>query len=260
MADLGGRWYSSQVQNPSLVVSREDFFNLRYQFGGSLPSPSVNWNEPINLGLITLDNRLAFHVPIKERFLTTGAWSGEASVDAEVTFLDQTFINELLPYQGPQGSDLPGSQYFLPTKHVDLTGKLCSPIPGLGVDAHKCFKLCLIGCKKCAGLKIGAFFCVQGFANLDSQIKPGLKVNAVASPGIVVSVPIQFVFDVVVCSSSGAIEPSATASIPIYYDSDRSPVIGFDNPCLVLDATLHYKFKCFGKTSQEFVAQLVVTE
>lgn len=248
LADFAARWYAGNAASPQFNASRKDFYTLQYQFQAGLPPSSVFFNEPIDLGLVALDNKMTLGVPIEEKFVSDGAWSGQASATVELTMLSIPFLNETLPYAGPSGNTLPESTYVLPTVFKDLTGKQCTPIPGLGLDAHKCIKLCFVGCKKCAGIKFGAFFCIQGYVAFDSQIKNDLKLTARASPGIIVSVPLEAVFDIIVCSASAKAEVEANANIPIYYDPDRNPMVGWDDPCLTITPKVSYSFKCFGKT------------
>jgi hypothetical protein len=247
MIDLAGRWFNDTVTNPAVTIAANGGDDVVYNFTGILPSPAFDFNEPINLPFDTkLDNIVILGIPIEEASHTNETWSGQAKATAQVTFLSKDFLNETRSYSGPSGASFADSTYALDTIHKDLFGKQCVPIPQLfyciGFDIDPCFV--------CPNVSVGVWFtthiCVEGFIDFDSTIKDTLHVNATLSPGATVSVPIELKFSAVVCDGNAKAEPAATATLPIYYDPDRSPLFGFDDPCLKIGASLHYQVKCVG--------------
>ena len=249
MTDLGGRWFNDWITDPAVDIAVGGADDLLYKFTGILPSPAFDFDKPIHLPFdTTLDNKVLLGIPIEETLHTNQTWSGTAKASAQVTFLSKDFLNEMRTYNGPSGTSFVGSTYALDTIHKDLFGKQCVPIPQLSY---------CIGYEVDPGpfipnISVGIWFstkiCVQGFIDLDSTIKDDLRVNARMTPGSTVSVPVELKVGAAVCSGSAKAEPSATATLPIYYDPDRDPLFGFDNPCLRLTAALDYKVKCVGIT------------
>jgi hypothetical protein len=250
MIDLGGRWFNDTITSPAVAITAGGGDDLLYNFTGTIAAPAFDFHNTIDLPFDThLDNIVTLGIPVAEMLHTNTTWDGTAKATARVTLLSLDFLNETRSYKGPSGASFAESTYQLDTIHKDLFGKKCFPIPqlyycaGFSVDPCPVFS-CSIG----VGVWLTTDICFQGFIDLDSQIKDTLRVNATVTAGTTVSVPIELKIDATVCKGNAKAEPSATATLPIYYDPDRSPLFGFDDPCLDLTASLEYKVSCVGIT------------
>lgn len=224
MVEVG--WFNPWVTNTQVQVIKSG--TPRYTFSGRLPNPNFNFNEPLDLELIKLDNVAELGIEVSETLKLDGAWQGQASAQAKVIFLDMNFLDEQVNYT-PNGST---RTYSLPQIQKQLA-QVCVPIFEYG-----------FGIPEILYVGISVQFCVGGHIKLDSQIKNNLKVNARVTPGVTVGLPIVAEIDILICSGEVGVTPHITVDMPIYYDPDRNPIFGFDDPCVTIGATVHYAIEC----------------
>jgi hypothetical protein len=252
MVDLGGRWFAGHGMGPRLTITRHDSTSLHYAFQDILPQWAVDFVGDFDLFSIkkykfTAKNRLRLGVPIQERFLSAGGTlSGHAAAEAELTILSIPFLDQRqFAYAGPAvplGGRAEAASYSFNRR---FEREYCVPVPGLGFDARKCIKFCVVGCRKCVGLKVGAFVCAGGSLDLGSTIDGTLGVRARAEPAVHVSADIRVQLSALVCDASAKVKGKADVKLPLVLDP---PKLDFESPCLTLDASLHYRVKCFRKT------------
>lgn len=247
MTDLVSRWFNDAITNPAVTITADGADDLVYGFTGTLPNPAFSFDQPITLPFgTTLDNQVVLGIPIEEQLHTNATWSGSAKASAQVTFLSQNFLNDTRSYNGPTGASFAETAYQLDTIHKDLFGKQCVPIPPLSFSQA----FSIAPCSSCPSLSSGIGFttheCVQTFVDFDSTIGNDLHVNARMSTGAAVPAPLELKVDAVVCGGSAQTAPGATVSLPVYYDPARSPLFGFDDPCLKIGAQLNYTASCVG--------------
>jgi len=98
-----------------------------------------------------------------------------------------------------------------------------------------------------SGLSLATQVCVQGSIDFDSTLGNDLHVTAHLSSAAAMPAPLEFKLDTALCTGSAAITPSAAVNLPIYYDPDRTPLFGFDAPCVQIGgAELLYQANCAG--------------
>lgn len=234
-------WFNSWVTNPQV---RFDVGQMHYQFSGILPKPAFDFNSPIDLGIVKLDNIVRVGIPVQETLRLDGSWDGSAKAQALIEFLSIDFLNEELDYE-PSGGPFPTRTYTLPTVHEEQF-KFCIPIPGLTWVLGFDFCWCIFTCCEFIGASFTVSVCLAGFVDVDSKIKEDLSANLTVSPGITLSIPIELKLGVLICSATGRVEPAVTVKFPLVCDLFPDPACGFDNPCLEIYAILHYKISCLG--------------
>lgn len=248
MEDLGSRWFSKSSKNRSLTVTK-DKNNLKYSYSAFVPKKGIDFNEPIDLEIVAFDNIVQLGVPVKETW-TTGAvdphtWGGKANANAQITLLSYDFYNGTLPFNGPFGGNLSSSVYQMPLTRLPLTSKECRGIPGLSLDFKHCIDPCpVFSCDICGGVEIGAFYCLQAFADLSGDIRKDLAPRIVIAPGGTLSVGVKAWVYAVVCSGGGEAFINTDLKLPIVLDYDES--IGFDSPCISFQPEVKYSVRCLG--------------
>ncbi|HVO22051.1 MAG TPA: CARDB domain-containing protein [Candidatus Margulisiibacteriota bacterium] len=261
LVDLTGRWLSGRVKDPVVTVSADTPTRLAYHFSGLLPDESLafDFNQSINLPYdVTLENKATLDVPIEETFYSDDTWSGKATGQAQLKLLSYDLLGNDTghPYGGPNGDDFTAATYHLdpPIDTPPLKAE-CVPIPSLSFEYHYSVDTCLVDCSVEVGIRAGVFICITVSAREQSTIEPDLKFTAQVMPDAAVSAPIKVEVDAVVCSGDADVKPQADASLQISYD----PAFGscpldcahFDNPCLDISASAHYKVSCLSLTLKE---------
>lgn len=241
---LGDRWYAGHVQNPQLKVTREDFYQLRYEFKGTLPGgiPGLGtplFDDPVDLKFKTVENTFNLGIALTERFYTYGGWSGQAAATAQVTLLDIPVINEQRALN-LTGASLPSATYSLPPWTVPLPGSQCVPLWGAALPSP--IDLC--------GLKfngqVGVVLCLDGQVSLGAQVQPNLQVGASVTPALNVTLPVGADVEAAICEATANIKPSAALSAPIILDAAHSPPVYWDGLCLKLSAKANLALTCCG--------------
>jgi hypothetical protein len=251
LTDLASRWFNYAVTAPALMITTDAPDDLVYTFNGTLPTPPFAFDEP----RASLDNAVSLGIAIDEQFHTNATWSGNAKADARVTLLGQDLLNATHSYNGPSGASFAASTYTLDPIHRDAGDKQCISMPPLSSPfaVPEC-PACRLGapCPPCWGPRVGegmwftAGVCIQGSMELDSTIDSDLHVNARITPSAVSSPSLELKTDAALCNGSTTVQPVATVHLPIYYDPQRTPLFGFDNPCLGLGAEIDATVGCAG--------------
>ena len=228
-------WFNCWVDNPNVQVVKTN--PTRYEFSGTLPNPSFNFNEPLDLDFVQLDNIVQLGIPIHETLRLDGTWQGTAKAEAQVTFLSLDFLNESLPYN-PSGGPFLNHSYTLPTFSEQLFDECVKVFEyGWGIP-----DVLFVG--------ISASFCVGAAISLDSMILQNLKVNATVTPQASLGVKFAIEVDLLVCGAEVSVKPQATVQLPIACQLSGScpgsfPDCGFQSPCLKVDAVFSYEVECF---------------
>ena len=228
-------WFNCWVDNPNVQVVKTN--PIRYEFSGTLPNPSFNFNEPLDLEFVQLDNIVQLGIPIHETLRLDGTWQGTASVEAQVTFLSLDFLNETLPYN-PSGGPFQNHSYSLPTFSEQLFDECVKVFEyGWGIP-----EVLYVG--------ISASFCVGAAINLDSMILQNLKVTATVTPQASLGVKFAIEVDLLACGAEVSVKPQATVQLPIACQLSGScpgsfPDCEFQSPCLKVDAVFSYEVECF---------------
>lgn len=260
MLDFSKRWFNGQGTEPSVSVlpfplpeyctATDCALPLIYHYHVTLPRPSFDFNEPLDLSPIpiSLDNKLTLGIPVNEYFFTGkhSQFSGDAEAAARVTLLGMEFLNESRGYVGPTGTSLLKSTYALEPIIKDLlSGKQCIPIYEYG----KSFDL--IVCD--VGLSLSIDACLEGQARVDSTIKSNMKVTETVTPEAKFSLHGCANIDVCACDGQACLDPYADIALPLTCDPDRVNVCGFDDPCLRLGITGDWSIDCWvGGKSGDF--------
>lgn len=258
MADLGGRWLSGYVKDPSIAIATDSATRVAYQFAGILPNAffAFDFRQDIDLPFdITLENRASLGVPIRETFYTDNTWSGDASASAQLKLLGYDLLGTKYTraYVGPTGDAFATATYqFDPPLTASLLSEQCAPVPFLSFDYRYSVNACYVDCKLEVGISAGVFVCVEVSANTFSTLEDDLRIAAKVVPDAALSVPIKVDVDAVVCSGDANVKPRADVSLDISYDPVFCPECAhFDNPCLDLTASAHYRVKCLKKTIKQ---------
>lgn len=222
-------WFNPWVTNP-----RVQFKDDHYEFSGLLPKPAFDFNEPLDLGLVTLDNIVTLGIPTKETLSLGGKWTGQATAAARVTFVDFDLINEMVSYN-PSGNPYVSRPYAF---------KLPTQSAAADTTYLTLFKFGW-GIPEILGIFISFKVGLGAGVNFDSTIKKDLKVNVIITPNISFTALLSVEVDLVVCGADVGIGPRITLGLPIYYDPDCSPVFGFDDPCVKIDVVFRYEVDCF---------------
>jgi hypothetical protein len=243
MHDLVDQWYKPWINDVQVEISgvrRVDTYHtgLAYKFTGLLPDPSFSFDAPIDFGFVTLDNKVVLGIPIEEIWYSNDTWTGKAEAAAQIELLDIDVLDKTKKYNAPEGTFL-SHTYTLPTIEKELFDECWTVFEeGFGIP-------------DVAGVFLTVDFCVAGDVTVDSDIKSNYKVNATITPGVEVSLPIEIDVDALVCGADVVVTPSAKVELPIYYDPDRDPVFGFDDPCIRIKAKYEYEVECFWVTVDE---------
>ncbi len=258
MVDLAGRWLSGRVKDPVVTIEADSATRVAYTFSGLLPNVALafDFDQDIELPFdVTLENKATLGIPIAESFYTDDTWSGKAAAQARLELLSYDVLGGDTghPYAGPEGSTFTNSTYHLdPPLAGTIKKEECAPIPFLSFEYHYSLDTCLIDCTLEVGVRAGVFICIEVTAQAFSTIEPDLKFTAQVVPDAALSVPIKVEVDAVVCSGDADVRPQADASLRISYDPDfgSCPLecAHFDDPCLDLTATAHYKVSCLSVT------------
>jgi hypothetical protein len=244
VVNLGNRWYAGNVKEPKLTVTRKDFFELRYEFNGTLPGglPGVGtplFDEPLDLEFKTLQNRFNLGIALTERFHTGGGWTGQAQALAELTLLDTSVINESRALN-LHGNTLPTATYTLPPWMVPLPGGQCVSIWGAAMPNP--IDIC--------GLKfngqVGIVLCFDGQVGLGGTVHTDLRTTATVTPALNVSLPVGATIEAAICDATANITPKASLSAPIILDPGHSPPVYWDGLCLSLSGKANVGLSCCG--------------
>lgn len=249
VTDLRPRWASGKATNVSVSAAPDSTTNsINYSFSGLVPTSGVAWEENIDLGLVQLENSITFGCPVNESYSTSGAYSAAATAQAQIRLLSFDIVNESMGFNGlpPLPDGLLGLTYRTPVRNFPLFDQ-CWAIPGLGIDARKCIKLCFVGCKKCVGISAGAFACIGGSLDVQGRIASDLRAGVTVTPHATLALPIRVQIDAIVCSGGAEIKPQLDFSVPINIDLDPLDG-GFGDGCVKLNAILSYYVRCFGFT------------
>jgi hypothetical protein len=244
VVDLGQRWYAGHVKSPQLKVTREDFFQLRYEFKGTLPGglPGVGtplFSQPFDLKFKTVQNRFDLGISLTERFYTHGGWSGQAKALAQLTLLDMKVIDESRALN-LQGASLPGATYSLPPWTVPLPGGQCVPVWGAALPEP--VNLC--------GLKfngqVGVVLCLDGQVSLGATVHSDLRTSATVTPALNVSLPVGASLEAAICDATANIKPAANLNAPIILDPAHAPPVYWNGLCLTLSGQANLALTCCG--------------
>jgi hypothetical protein len=243
VVDLGQRWYAGNVKSPSLKVTKQDFFRLRYDFTGTLPRvPGVGtplFDQPLDLKFATLQDRVDLGIALTERFLTDGNWSGQAKALAQVTLLSLPVINESRALT-LQGASLPGATYSFPPWTVPVVNP--PPIPIWGAALPSPVDLCGI---KFNG-EVGIVLHLGGNVSLGGQVKTDLRTTASVSPALTAQLNVGANVEAAICKATANIAPQAALSAPIILDPAHSPPVYWDGLCLVFSGKANLALTCCG--------------
>ena len=249
ITDLTPRWRSGKAANVSISATPDAATNsINYQFAGTVPTSASGWDKTIDLGLLKLENKVSFGGMVSESWSTTGDYTASANLEAVIKLLGFDVVKRSVAFQGlpPTPDGLLGLTYRSPEFSVTLADD-CWAIPGLGIDARKCIKLCFVGCKKCVGISAGAFACINGRVDVEGSIASNLRARATITPHVTLSTPVRIQIDAVFCSGGGEIKPQLDFALPVNVDFD--PLAGSFGPgSITLSAILNYYVKCFGFT------------
>ncbi|MBP1689045.1 MAG: hypothetical protein H6Q33_5188, partial [Deltaproteobacteria bacterium] len=242
----------------SITIATDSAVRVAYRFTGLLPNAffTFDFHEDINLPFdITLENRASLGAPIAETFYTDNTWSGDASAGAQLELLSYDLLGTSFTraYVGPTGDAFATSTYhFDPPITATLLSEQCAPVPFLSFEYHYSLNACFIDCRLDVGISAGVFVCVEVSANTFSTLEEDLRMTAKVVPDATLSVPIKVDIDAVVCSGDANVKPQADVSLDISYDPAFCPDCAhFDDPCLDLTASAHYRVKCLKKTIKE---------
>ena len=258
MIDLAGRWLSGRVNDPAIAIEADSPTRLAYMFTGLLPNASLAFDFQQDISLpfgVTLGNHAALGVPIAETFFSDNTWNGAATAQAQLKLLGYDLLGNDVghPYVGPTGADFATATYhFDPPLPAPLSSQQCAPVPLLSFDYHYSVNACFVDCPLNVGISAGMFVCVEVSANTSSTIEDGLRMTAKVVPQAAASVPIKVDVDAVLCSGDATVTPQADVSLDISYDPNFCPACAhFDDPCVDLTASAHYRVKCLSKTTKQ---------
>lgn len=244
VVDLGTRWYAGNVESPSLSVTKEDPFRLRYEFKGTLPGglPGVGtplFSYPMDLKFRNVQNEFDLGISLTERFHNDGNWSGQAKALANVILLGIPVINESRALN-LHGAALPGATYALPPWTVPIGD--VPPIPIWGAVLPSPIHVC--------GLKfngeVGIVLDVGGNVSLSGDVKPDLRTTATVTPALNVALPVGANLEATICKATANIKPEATLSAPIKLDPAHHPPLYWEGLCLVLSGKANLALTCCG--------------
>ncbi|MBL9128957.1 MAG: hypothetical protein JNL97_15010 [Verrucomicrobiales bacterium] len=263
VVDLGSRWYSGRVKSPKLTVTRQDFFQLRYAFEGTLPNlPGLGtplFKDDLKIKSLTLKNEFHLGIDLKERFFTGGAWEGQAKALARLTLLSAHVLDESKPL-ARSGSSLSSSKYaFAKPWTTNLGPEICVPL--VGVALPKPIELC--------GLKFGGFVgvqaCVGGEVSFDAHTESDLRLVATVTPSLKLAVPIGAELHVAVCRAEATIRPNLAIQAPIRLDPSHTPPVYWDGLCLKIGTKADFSLLCcddvgFGSVDIDLFEPFVVPQ
>lgn len=244
VSDFGPRWYSGNVKNAQLKVSREDFYRLRYEFSGALPGgPGIGtplFNEPIDLKFTKLDNRFDLGIVLKEGFKSDGAWWGQAKATADLTLLGVPIFKQMLPFAGPTGPSPVQSGYHLsPPLQMPLPAGVHLPVWGAGLPTP--IHICGFNFDG----QVGIFLDLAGSVSLHSSVHPDLRVDATVMPGIDLSLPTGANIEAGPCSATAQVTPAVYVGAPLVLDPWGSPPVNWD-VCVQLSGNAKASLSCCG--------------
>lgn len=243
IVDLGQRWYAGHAKNPSLTVTKQDFFRLRYEFKGTLPNvPGVGtplFDQPLDLKFKTVQNRFDLGIALTERFYTDGNWFGQARALAQITLLDLPVLDQSRSLH-LQGASLPAATYNFPPWTVPVWN--APPIPIWGAALPSPIDLC--------GLKfngeMGIVLHLGGEVALGGQVKSDLRTTAIVSPALTAQLNVGANVEAAICKATANIAPKAALSAPIILDPAHNPPAYWDDLCLVLSGKANLALTCCG--------------
>ncbi len=243
VVDLGSRWYAGHVKNPQLKVTRQDFFTLRYAFSGALPKlPGVGtplFTEPMDLGVVEVDNTFDLGVGLKEWMENHGAWDGVATAKAALTLFDVPLLDQQRKYFR-KGSSLRQATYQMDPLVKPLAEEICFPIVGPALP--KPIDLC--GLK--FGGSVGVQACFGGQIAVYSDILSDLRLTATVAPGFELALPIGAKLELGPCQATAQIRPTVDISAPLKLDPGHTPPIYWDGLCLELSGKATAALGCCG--------------
>lgn len=253
VVDLGNRWLSDRVGNPSITFAG-DGKRLAYQFQGQLPPPllAFDFEQSLDLGGTTpaLDNRASLQATIEETYYSDDTWHGRVRGEQEALLLGVDYGRHHVAFVGPSGEQFIDTQYSL--DNVTPMGGNCPRLPATSAVRPTVFPACSAGCSVTAQSRPALAPCVGLQERSLGTVAPDLGLSAVFSNDLTQTHSQRFALDSPLCRGFVDADAPQSLRVGVRHDPDfgvcPSACSFFEDVCVDLDVPALSQIRCLSKT------------